>query len=118
MRPSSLKKNGVSICGEKLFAFGEAEEFEHAAEAYEALQSGALVEPDEARDGGDAVGIREKFAEGEIARDAGEERALVVALDERAGMLDEFAVLDGGGAGGFAGAAVEAFVDVLDERFW
>ena len=52
-----------------------------------------------------------------MARDAGEERALVVALDERAGVLDELAVLDGGGAGGFAGAAVEAFVDVLDEGF-
>ena len=32
-------------------------------------------------------------------------------------MLDELAVLDAGGAGGFAGAAVEAFVDVLDEGF-
>jgi hypothetical protein len=31
-------------------------------------------------------------------------------------VLDEFPVLDAGGACGFAGAAVEAFVDVVDER--
>ena len=42
--------------GEKLFAVGETEEFEHAAEADEFLQAGALVEPDEAREGGDAFG--------------------------------------------------------------
>ena len=103
--------------GEKLFAIGETEELKHAAETDETLEAGALVEPDEARKRGDAIGMREKPAEGEIASDAGEERALVVALDERAGVLDELAVLDGGGAGGFAGAAVEAFVDVLDEGF-
>jgi len=103
--------------GEKLFAIGETEEFEHAAEADEALESGALIEPDEACEHGDAIGVREKFAECEIARDAGEERALVVALDEGAGVLDEHTVFDRRGAGGFAGAAVEAFVDVLDEGF-
>ena len=51
-----------------------------------------------------------------MARDASEHGALVVAFDQGAGMLDEFAVFDGGGAGGFTGAAIEAFVDVLDER--
>ena len=30
-------------------------------------------------------------------------------------MFDEFPVLDAAGAGGFAGAAVQAFVDVIDE---
>src|SRR5580692_8040360 len=59
--------------------------------------------------------MREKPPEREIARDAAEERALIVALDEGAGVLDELAVLDAGGAGGFAGAAVETFVDVIDE---
>ena len=103
--------------GKELLAIGNAEEFEHAAEADEFLQAAALVDPDEAREGCDAFGRWQKFAEGEVARDAGEERALIIALDERAGVLDEFAVLDGGWAGGFAGAAVEAFVDVLDERF-
>ena len=100
-----------------MLAVRETEEFEHAAEANESLQPGALVQTDEASKRGDAIGVRKKSAEGEIARDAGEDRALVVALDEGAGVLDEFAVLDGGGAGGFAGAAVEAFVDVLDEGF-
>src|SRR5262249_7117946 len=104
-------------CGEKLFAVGDTKKFEHAAETDKALQSGALIQPDETRERGDAIGMREKFAEGEIARDASEQRALVVALDESAGVLDELAVLDGGWAGSFAGAAVEAFVDVLDERF-
>ncbi len=102
---------------QELFAVGETEEFEHAAEADEALETGTLVEPNEAREHGDAIGVRKKFAECEIARDAGEERTLVVALDERAGVLDEHAVLNGRRAGGFAGAAVEAFVDVLDEGF-
>jgi hypothetical protein len=31
-------------------------------------------------------------------------------------VLDELAVLDAGGAGGFAGAAIEAFVNVIHER--
>jgi hypothetical protein len=31
-------------------------------------------------------------------------------------VFDEFAVLDGGRAGSFASAAVEAFVDVIDKR--
>jgi len=31
-------------------------------------------------------------------------------------VFHEFAVLDPGGAGGFAGAAVETFVNVIDER--
>ncbi|MCU1316027.1 MAG: hypothetical protein JWN63_1349 [Candidatus Acidoferrum typicum] len=30
-------------------------------------------------------------------------------------MLDEFSIFDPGGAGGLAGAAVETFVDVIDE---
>ena len=103
--------------GEELFAVGETEEFEHAAESDEALQTGALVEPEEARERGDAIGVWENLRKARLRSDAREERALVVALDEGAGVLDEFAVLDGGGAGGFAGAAVEAFVDVLDEGF-
>jgi len=39
----------------------------------------------------------------------------MVALNACAGVLDELAVLDAGGAGGFAGAAVEAFINVIDE---
>jgi hypothetical protein len=102
---------------EELLAIGETEKFEHAAKADESLQAGLLIKPDETGESGNAIGVREQFPECEVAGDASEERALVVALDESACVLDKFAVLDGGGAGGFAGAAVEAFVDVLDERF-
>ena len=51
-----------------------------------------------------------------MARDASEEGPPVVALDDGAGVFDELAVLDGGRAGSFAGAAVETFVDMIDER--
>ncbi len=57
----------------------------------------------------------EQSAENEIARDASNPGAGIFALDARAGVLDEFAILDAGGAGGFAGAAVQAFVNVIDE---
>ena len=74
-----------------------------------------MIEADESRDGGDALGVRKQVVEYEFAGEACEERALVVPLDEGAGVLDEFAVLDRGRADGFTGAAVEAFVDVIDE---
>ncbi len=50
--------------GQKLLPIGETEKFEHAAEANEALQSGALVKPDEAGNCSNAIGVREKSAEG------------------------------------------------------
>lgn len=56
-----------------------------------------------------------KVAEKELARDVGDPRALVTALDAGASMLDELSVFDARGAGGFASAAVEAFVDVIHE---
>src|SRR5271167_2839137 len=55
------------------------------------------------------------MTENKIALEARKERAAVIAFDAGAGVLDEFAVAHAGGAGGFAGAAVEAFVDVIDE---
>jgi hypothetical protein len=45
----------------------------------------------------------------------GEPGALVTTLDAGACILDQLSVLDAGGAGSFAGAAVEALVDVIDE---
>src|SRR6266699_1297399 len=63
----------------------------------------------------DAVRIGEQVPENEVARDASEPGARIVALDARAGVLDEFSIFDPGGAGGFTGAAVETFVDVVDE---
>ena len=80
------------------------------------LEAGALVEAKKARGGGDAVRARKQIAEHQVARQAAKNGALVVALHAGAGVLDELAVLDAGRAGGFAGAAVEAFVDVVDER--
>ena len=74
-----------------------------------------MIEAEKARDGGDALGVGKQAVEYELAGEASEERALVVALDEGASVLDEFAVLDRGRANGLAGAAVEAFVDVIDE---
>jgi hypothetical protein len=80
------------------------------------LQARALIETKNARDARDAVGMWKQFAKNKLARDASEERPPVVALDDGAGVFHELAVFDGGRAGSFAGAAVEAFVDVIDER--
>ncbi len=55
------------------------------------------------------------MAENEIASNVGEPGARIVSFDVRAGVLDELSVFDAGGAGGFAGAAVETFVDVFDK---
>lgn len=74
-----------------------------------------MIEPKQARDGRDAIAVRKQLPKREVAKDAREDRAFVVALDESAGVFDEFAVFDDRGACGFAGAAVEAFVDVIDE---
>ena len=79
------------------------------------LQAGALIETQNACGVNDAVRIGEQVPENEVARDASEPGAGIVALDARAGVLDEFSIFDPGGAGGFTGAAVETFVDVVDE---
>ncbi len=97
------------------FALGEAEKFQDADTARDGLQTGALVKAENAGEIGDEMGIGEQVAEDEIARGAIEPGTLVIALDARAGVLDEFAVLDAGRAGGLAGATVEAFVDVIDK---
>jgi len=76
-----------------------------------------LIEAQDARGVDDAVRLGEKVPENKVARGADEPGAGIVALDARAGVLDEFSIFDAGGAGGFAGAAVEAFVDVIDEGF-
>jgi hypothetical protein len=59
--------------------------------------------------------MRKQVAEHKLARKASEERALVVALNERAGVFDELAILDCGRACSFAGTAVQAFINVIDE---
>src|SRR5216683_1864640 len=102
---------------EEAFAFGEPEKFQDADAAGDGLQPGTLIEAQNARGVDDAMRLREKMPENKVARGAGEPGAGIVALDARAGVLDELSVFDAGRAGGFAGAAVEAFVDVVDERF-
>lgn len=99
----------------KAFAIGEAEKFEDAGGASDFLQAGALIDAEKARDRGDATRKGKEMTKDEIAREAGEKWARVVAFDFGARVFNELAVFDAGGAGGFAGAAVEAFVDVLDE---
>ena len=85
--------------------------------ASDGSQARTLIEAQDARGVDDAMGFGEKVPENEIARGAGEPGAGIVAFDVRAGVLDEFSIFDAGGAGSFASAAVEAFVDVIDERF-
>lgn len=53
--------------------------------------------------------------ENKSARGLGEPRAFVLCLDARPRMLDQLSELDTGRAGGFARAAIQAFVDVVDE---
>jgi hypothetical protein len=62
------------------------------------------------------MGIGEQLPEDVVPRDAGDPGTLAVPLDACPGVLDELSILDAGGAGGFAGAAVKAFIDVIHER--
>jgi hypothetical protein len=59
--------------------------------------------------------IWQQVTEDKVARDTGEPGAGIVAFDAHAGVLDELSVFDAGGAGGFAGTTVEAFVYVIHE---
>ena len=99
----------------KAIAFGEAEKLENAHAPRDGLQTGALIEAKKPSGVFDEMRSGEEMPENEIARDAREPGAFVVAFDASAGVLDELAVFDAGGAGGFAGTAVETFVDVIDE---
>jgi len=79
------------------------------------LQTGALVETEYAREITDAMGSKEQVSENEIASDVREPGARIVSFDVRARVLDEFSIFDTRRAGGFARAAVETFIDVVDE---
>jgi hypothetical protein len=100
---------------EETFALDEAEKLQDADTARDGLQAGTLIETQNTRGVDDAMRFGEKVPENEIARGASEPGTGIIALDARTGVLDEFSIFDAGGAGGFAGAAVEAFVDVVDE---
>lgn len=112
--PKVIEEEGVVDARHQAFAVGQAEKAEDSSSAGEALEAGALVEANEPGREGNALGMREEPAIGEMTREAGEQRPAVVLLDLAAGVFDELAVLDARGAGGLAGAAVEALVDVPD----
>ncbi|GAC1618915.1 MAG: hypothetical protein NVS9B13_07430 [Candidatus Acidiferrum sp.] len=112
---NSREEKRIVDSREEAFAIGEAEKFEDAGGASEFLQAGALIDTEKARDRGDATRKGEQMSKDQIAREAGEKWTRIVACDFGASVFHEFAVFDAGGAGGFAGAAVEAFVDVLDK---
>jgi hypothetical protein len=101
---------------EEAFPFGETEKFQDTDGARDGLQTGALVEAEDACEVGDEMGIGEQALEHVVPHDTRDPGTLAVLLDAGAGMLDKLAVLDTGGAGGFAGAAVETFVNVIHER--
>src|SRR5882724_6994014 len=101
---------------EEAFAFGETEKFQHADGARDGLHAGALVEAENAGEIDDEKGIGEQLPEDVVPRDTRNPGTLAVPLDARASVLDELSILDAGGAGGFAGAAVETFVNVIHER--
>ena len=101
---------------EEAFPFGETEKLQDADGARDGLQTGALVEAEDAGEVSDEMRIREQPPEDVVACDTRDPGTLAVLLDECASVFDELAVLDAGGAGGFAGAAVETFVNVIHER--
>ena len=101
---------------EESFAFGETEKFQHADGARDGLQAGALVEAENAGEIDDEKGIGQQLPEDVVPRDTRDPGTLAVLLNARASVLDELSILDAGGAGGFAGAAVETFVNVIHKR--
>src|SRR2546427_513094 len=111
----AAEKKVVVDARQQTFTFGDPQEFQDADAAGDGLQAGTLIQTQQAGGVREVKRTGEQSAENEIARDASNPGAGIFALDARAGVLDEFAILDAGGAGGFAGAAVQAFVNVIDE---
>ncbi len=103
--------------GQEFFAIGEAEQFQDTGGACEPLQAGALIEAEQSGGQCNAFGMGKKVVEDKCARESREERTLILSFNAGAGVLDEFAVFHAGGAGGFTGAAIEAFINVVDETF-
>ena len=95
--------------------FRKSQEFENSRGPCQSLQSGSLIKAHEFRRGGDAIRIGQQPPVDEISRQPRKKRALVFVFDARAGVRHQLSVVHRGGAGGFAGAAVEAPVNVLDE---
>jgi hypothetical protein len=114
--PKLVEEEMVIYAREKTLALSQTKETKRRSGASWVLQAGALVQTDDPRREGDAFGIRQNAAIDEIARDAREPRPPILALDPGAGVFDECAVLNARWAGGFASPAIQAQVDVADER--
>ena len=114
-RANTTKEKIIIDAREKAVPFGKAKKLENADAARDRLQAGPLVETEEAGRIFDKMGSRKEFLENEVPRRAREPGALVTALDAGTRMLDQSSVLHARRAGRLASAAVEAFVDVIDE---
>src|SRR5260370_25385278 len=111
---NTAEEESVLDAGQKAIAVGKAKQLENANAARDGLQAGPLIEARKAGRVFDEMGSGEKLLEKEVACGASDPGALVRALNARTGVLHQFPVFDTGGAGRFAGAAVETFVEGVD----
>ena len=112
-----LEKKVAINCRKNLLALGKTQDFQNSKKTRYGLQAGALVEAQELCDHGDATRIWKQAPIDEIACETRKERALVFVFDAFACVFNQPSVPDSGGAGGFASAAVEAFINMVDEWF-
>lgn len=95
---------------------GFGEQFEKADGAKGELQAGFAIKEERPAEQIEASGTREGFEE-QAAMEFVPGRTMEVAFDLRASGFDEFAVFDTGGAGGHAGDATEAGIEMANECF-
>src|SRR5579872_1085734 len=80
------------------------------------LQSRVLVDSQKARNEGYAIRVGKQAAKYEIAREAREKWPPIILFNLRASCFDQLAVFDARGTCGFARSAIQAPIDVRDER--
>ena len=97
------------------FPSRQTKQIENPGAARQFLQPAALINSQQRRRSGDSLGIWQQLAENKIAREPRKKWPRIFLRDPGASVLHKFAVLHAGGAGGFAGTAVQAFVDVVHE---
>jgi len=100
---------------QQALAIGEGEQFQKAGAASERLQAGALIETKQTGNERDAARVGKQVLENNVARESREKWAPEFGFNTRASVFNKFAVFHAGGAGRFTSAAIEAFVDVVDE---
>jgi hypothetical protein len=114
-RPNATEEKIIIDAREEAVTLGKAEQLENADAASDSLQAGSLIEAEEAGGVFDKMGSRKELLENEVPGRASEPGALVTAFDAGARVLHQFSVFHARRAGRLASAAVEAFVDVIDE---